>query len=130
MTRSHSRPSVTLQLVELLEEARTNRISVDAHTSAGFGAESHNFGRVGGLTLSTDSHGDSMCIARDGGAPAIVLHARDFSLHRYDLSTVRGRAQVREYVRRKLLLLQDAVVRDAEAYVRHKATIAKRVVQQ
>jgi hypothetical protein len=129
MPRHRSFPPVTPQLVELVEASRTKRISVDAHTAAAYGAGSHKFARLGDLDLLTDSHADCLRTARDGEEPAAILQARDFSLNSYDLSTVRGRAQVREYLRRKLTFLQGAFERDAEAYLRHLATIAARGVQ-
>lgn len=126
MPRSISRPPVTLQLVELLEESRTNRLSVDANAAGNYRAGSYRFARIGDINLLTDSGADGLCTARDGDEPVVVLQARDFSLYCYDLSSVRGRARVREYLRRKLMLLHAAVERDWEAYVRHRATLAAR----
>lgn len=129
MPRSITRPLLTLQLVELLEESQTNRLSVDANTAGNYGAGSCKFARIGGINLMTDSRADGLCMARDGDEPVAVLQPRDFSLRRYNLSSAPGRAQVREYLRRKLMSLQDAVERDWEAYVRHRATLAARGVR-
>ena len=58
---------------------------------------------LGQYTFFTDSGGDGLYTlrSRESGFEQL-LAVRDFSLHKYDLTTDAGRRQAREYIRRKL----------------------------
>lgn len=58
-----------------------------------------------GRVFWTDGNGDGLYVHDSRGEIQQLLAVREFSLHRYDLSTDTGRRQAREYLRRKLAKL-------------------------